>query len=351
LSLHKASRDGVMSKTDADVEDNVMIVEMGAAGYSGGSNKRALIATWQDKTVEEAVEVLSKPDVEVMNQLDKETILPRLQALADDVRDVYRVDDLEREAATEEAARRAADAVRQEEEEAARAQEADHSTAMSVIDAEIMRTETAKREAAEAEDYEQAKRLKLEIERLQASKAEKISSYRAQRSSRSDSSSSGVADADATLASLDVRLRELEGRLGQAKTGEAYLWDIPLIKTLENEIKTVKSDQRSATTARKRAEEVARLREEEEKRQAAATEQARRMRQAALAAAGDELEFKKMTLKGQMAEAGKQGRMSMVSDLQQEFKVTLYKPHSSSPSPSASVSLAPTLILTLAGNP
>ena len=102
MSLHKASRDGVMSKTDADVEDSVIIVEMGAAGHSGGSNKRALIATWQGKTVEEAVEVLAEPDVEVMNLLDKETILPTLRALADDVRFIYERDDQEREAATED---------------------------------------------------------------------------------------------------------------------------------------------------------------------------------------------------------------------------------------------------------
>ena len=108
-------------------------------------------------------------------------------------------------AASKKAHRQAADVVRQAEEETARAQEADHSAAMSAIDAKIARIEDAMREAAQATEYSQARGLQLEVEHLQASKVEGI------------------------------------------------YWDVKLIKSIGKEIKTVESDQRCATAARERA--------------------------------------------------------------------------------------------------
>ena len=312
-----------MSKTDADIQDNVIIVEMGAAGHSGGFDKRALIATWQNKTVEKAMEVLNNPDIEVTNLSDKEKILPRLPELDDTVRNIYKRNDQERRAATEKAARQAEDGVRQAEEEATRKQEVDHNAAIKAIDAEIATNEVAKQEAVRAEDYEQAKGLKLEIERLQASKAEKISSFRAQRSLKSESLSNRVTVANAKLASLEVKSRELGARLEQAKSGEALERDVELIKSIRKEIETVESEQRSATAAQERAVEDARLRAEEVQRQAAETEQARQRRQAAADAASKELELKKTEIKGQLTEADQKERWSTVEQLQAELKVTL----------------------------
>ena len=76
---------------------------------------------------------------------------------------------------------------------------------------------------------------------------EKTASFGKQRESRGKSSASGVAAADATLASLDVRLRELQARLEQAKTGEAYDWDLDLIKSIKKEIEGAEAEKQSAT--------------------------------------------------------------------------------------------------------
>ena len=45
-----------------------MVVEMGAAAASGGMFGKALVATWANKTVAQAVKILGEDDVEVTNQ-------------------------------------------------------------------------------------------------------------------------------------------------------------------------------------------------------------------------------------------------------------------------------------------
>jgi hypothetical protein len=55
-----------------------MVVEMGAAAASGGMFGKALVATWANKTVAQAVKILGEDDVEVTNKRDKEILLPKL---------------------------------------------------------------------------------------------------------------------------------------------------------------------------------------------------------------------------------------------------------------------------------
>ena len=83
--------------------------------------------------------------------------------------------------------------------------------------------------------------------RAQVQKAE---SFHKQRDSRATSSASGVVAADATLASIEVRLRELQTRLDQAKAGEAFDWDTELIAKIKNEIEVAKDEYEAAKSAK-----------------------------------------------------------------------------------------------------
>ena len=75
---------------------------MGAASASAGSVRNSLIDTWRTKSVHEAIEVLSQPDIDVMNQSDKAVILPRLHDLNKNVIEIFMNDDKRREAAIDE---------------------------------------------------------------------------------------------------------------------------------------------------------------------------------------------------------------------------------------------------------
>jgi len=79
---------------------------------------------------------------------------------------------------------------------------------------------------------------------------EKDASFGKQRASRMESSAGGVAAADAALASLDVKLRELHSRLEQAKTGEAVNWDTALIARIKKEIEPAEAEKKRAVAAK-----------------------------------------------------------------------------------------------------
>ena len=90
LSLHATTPIGIQPKTLEDIQRRVKIIEMGAATAAGGQLKAALVATWHNKTVEEAVSVLNQPDVEVMMKADKDTLLPKLGQLAENVESFFK---------------------------------------------------------------------------------------------------------------------------------------------------------------------------------------------------------------------------------------------------------------------
>mmetsp|Transcript_34929 Transcript_34929/g.80908 ORF Transcript_34929/g.80908 Transcript_34929/m.80908 type:complete len:927 (-) Transcript_34929:130-2910(-) len=326
LSLHKAGRKGVVPKTDQDVEDNVFICEMGAASASAGSVRNSLIDTWRTKSVHEAVEVLSQPDIEVMNQSDKAVILPRLHDLNKNVIEIFMNDDKRREAAIDEKQRQAEEAARRAEADSLRAQEADHKAALDVLDAKIARAEAAKLEAAREEDYGRAKALKEEAGLFKKSRAEKIASFESHASQRrqADWPANVKLDAEVMLAGLEAKLKGLQERDKLAKSGRPDEWDTALIRSIRDELETTKRERDLAEQTRTQAHREAADREQEIARQAEADEKERcemvERRHAALEAAAAELERDRSALETQLQAAADSERLTMMQTLQVQMK-------------------------------
>ena len=322
LALHKAGPNGVVPKTDQDVEDNVLVVEMGAALASAGSVRNSLIDTWRSKSVQEAVEVLSQPDIEVMNQSDKEDLLPRLHDLNKNVIEIFTNDLSKKQRQAEEAVRRA-------EEDSLRAQEAEYKAALDTLDAKIARVEAAKLQAASLEEYREAQALKDELELLQHSKAEKVASFESHTSQRrqADHPENVQFDADVTLAGLNAKLNGLEEREKQAKSGRPDEWDTQLLRSIRKQIETTKRErdlaeqtQDNADNARRenadREQEIAQRAEAEKKERREMIEQ----RQAEVEAGAAELERERSALQTQLGEAADSERFTLMQELQNQLK-------------------------------
>ena len=83
---------------------------------------------------------------------------------------IYERQEQNQREANEEQQRQAAWQVRQAEEDEFRKQEEDHDAAMTKLDKEITRNEAEEKKAVDSQDYDHAKEIKEEIDRLKALK-------------------------------------------------------------------------------------------------------------------------------------------------------------------------------------
>ena len=139
---------------------------MGAAAASDGGVARALVDTWKMKTIDQAVKVLSAPDVEVMMRADKDRLLLRLPTLGDQVKAIFERDHTRRIAAEEEKAQQAAAGVRQQVEESKRERRDQHLARVKVLDDKIALLEKRMEEAMPAMDLIKAGEARKELENL-----------------------------------------------------------------------------------------------------------------------------------------------------------------------------------------
>ena len=87
LSFQKCTPYGIQPASEA--ERRFEIVPIHAAAVAGTETANTLIAAWAGRTPQEAHDYLSKPDVRVTNQKDKEGQLQKLRKLDEEVKAAF----------------------------------------------------------------------------------------------------------------------------------------------------------------------------------------------------------------------------------------------------------------------
>jgi len=155
LSMQFATPNGLISAVGNTINERNNcsrhhIVPIQNAAEQAELHKRMLIQSWADKTPQQAFEFLSKPDVTVTNQSDKDGQLPKIKSLGETVQSAFKAVDAQLQqqvAAAEGQAERAQAALEAWEAENYAQAVAQHPAKVALADAE--RELIAAREAKE----------------------------------------------------------------------------------------------------------------------------------------------------------------------------------------------------------
>jgi len=93
LSMQFATPNGLRSAVGNPRNKRHHIAAIQNAAEQAELHKRMLIQSWADKTPQQAFEFLSKPDVTVTNQSDKDGQLPKIKSLGETVQSAFKVFD------------------------------------------------------------------------------------------------------------------------------------------------------------------------------------------------------------------------------------------------------------------
>ena len=370
LALHKGTPEGIKPKTLEEVEESVVIIEMGAAAAAAsGGQKQALIMMWLNKTVKEAVKVLKDPSVLVTKKIDKKLLLEKMPQLEKHVKELFLEIQRQYKAAREKEQRNAKEQVQKRANAEARvkyeaelrsAKEQDEKAAaefqerLSKIEALLNKAQKEKEAAIAKEDYVRANDLKKELESLTTEKEQLCKKEEDRKSRRrlsldgagasSLSGSTGAATAaggggplvsaskraEAEIAGLKVKLKGDTDRLGELKLVPAERRDVKKIKSLIAEIAKAETDIAQKETELKQHKAAEKGDQEKKKKQKAEEEKARKLReqrernaaeheQKSRAADEKAFEQEKKALKSQMEAAGKADDYDELEKLQQKW--------------------------------
>ena len=86
LCTHRATPEGLVSKSMDEVRRRVTIIEIGASAFTNGKDTEAILATWLSRDTAMAIQILSQDDMDVTNKTDKEILLKILKAFEERVK-------------------------------------------------------------------------------------------------------------------------------------------------------------------------------------------------------------------------------------------------------------------------